>query len=226
MSLRAPTSRGCDASAFRRHKVTPASQPGFVGSRDRGQPIAILLRLSEQCHVDPSSPANPPAPVWPCEGCGYNVHDTRDAVCPECGRGFDASEFTPERMREKQGAPARWVGVTLIVAQFAPTILPLMCCGLARLQLGHWPRPTLDTPNGISGVPPIQIVWAISLLVVFLWPSLVALHVLRWSLAPRGSQARRTLRWWILASIVAWPMSRYPYRLVEKHTPILEWLLN
>lgn len=156
--------------------------------------------------MDLITPAPPPPPVWPCEGCGYNVNGTRDAVCPECGRAFDPSELTPERLAKRRRHPRPWIGPVLIALQFAPIVWEFAFYGWARLLIGRWPTPGIDDPSNIPGYA-IFLVGFMYFGIIAIFPVLPIVHLARCINAAQHGQRWKTLVLWLVLGTVAWAMA-------------------
>jgi len=154
-----------------------------------------------------------------CPKCGYDLGGISEPMCPECGERFD-----PERIRN---APKSWYRA-LAAAWLTTLSLPVASFGLAwlsalvaRAQLGHWPRQSLDDPKGIPGV---YVVATASLLAFML--SVLAVvpscYLTLMMIARQWGANRRSIVVVALAFITAWvPVI---VQIFEDPGQTLEWL--
>lgn len=134
-----------------------------------------------------------------CPVCGYDLAGITGTVCPECG-----GELHPEKIRRRQrswhdiGTGAWLTTLTVPIASFGLLWLSAL---VARVQLGHWPRPSLDDPARIDGVflPAFASLFAFMLSIFAFVPSFVFMLMMiarAWKLR-RGALI-------VTAFIIAW----------------------
>ncbi len=78
----------------------------------------------------------PPAPIY-CRKCGYDLSAGPQAVCPECGEGFDPHD--PDTFsRRSRPAPLPWrnyLALLLAAVTLLPTQLAALSAALALASL-------------------------------------------------------------------------------------------
>ncbi len=106
-----------------------------------------------------------------CLECNYNLKGSAEiGRCPECGRDFDAGNPTTYRGVDSHSV----VKYTYWLTAFAAStvwifgLFQYFVFVVARISLGHWPRPSLDDPSHIN--------WFVSFL-GWIWVVLMVLTI-------------------------------------------------
>lgn len=85
-----------------------------------------------------------------CITCDYSLHGLSESRCPECGRGFDPSDPETYRIGPRR---SRLPAVLLCLSIVSPWVyvgLEYFCWLIGAIELGHFPRVTLDDPTQIG----------------------------------------------------------------------------
>ncbi len=93
-----------------------------------------------------------------CLGCEYELVGLVENRCPECGRGFDASDpttFASSRPMGRRDRRAARLEIGLIMVAMVPLIANVFAYTAligARISLGQWPQRDGFGPSSIPGI--------------------------------------------------------------------------
>jgi len=110
-----------------------------------------------------------------CKSCRYDLRGSVEPVCPECGLKYD-----PADPRTYLSQPNKRISLLQKIFECLAIVYPLVvmaapkvCYVAGRIELGHWPRSSIDDPKIIN----IDQIYATALVVIEF-----AVFVIFWSL--------------------------------------------
>ena len=87
-----------------------------------------------------------------CKSCQYDLRGSVDPSCPECGQKFDPNNPKTYRLNPYQPASIyqRILEGLAICYPLAVIAGPKICYLAGRINLGYWPRASIDDPKQLN----------------------------------------------------------------------------